>query len=119
VGTDAQQDQHNMQAVVSVPEDQGRVNRTSAGDANNDGYNETTGDYRIVAEARQVDVTLTPRTPALFHPVVQVSGLPAGKVVATVEGRLIDEVVRLPGGNVLVEIPVQVDHVTTLSLRVR
>ena len=35
------------------------------------------------------------------------------------EGRLVEDVVRLPNGNVLIELPLQLDHAATISVRVR
>jgi hypothetical protein len=113
------QAEHRAPAAVSIVPEQGRLNRTSPGDADNDGYNELSGDYKIVAEAKQIDVTLTPHTPRLTDPALEIAGLPAGKLIVTVDGRLIDDCVRLANGNVLIVLPLELDRAATVSVRVR
>lgn len=108
---------HASPAEIYVPEEQGRVDRNTPGDANNDGYNERLGVYCIVAGASRIDVTIRPRDVAVPRPIVQISDLPAGDIRATVEGRLIDRVVRLPDGAVLLALPLRVERATTVSVR--
>ena len=112
-------EQHVSPAKLVVPEEFGKVIRNSPGDANNDGYNETTGDYRLSATGPRFEVRIVPRSPGLLRPVFQVHGLPEGKVLATLEGRLIERMVRLPDGTLLIEIPANVERPTTLNLRVQ
>ena len=110
--------QHLSPADVSLPEAMGRVNRSTAGDANNDGYNEARGAYEIVATGPRVELTLTPRTPVLARPVLEIAGLPGGTVRVTMEGRLVPGAVRLPDGDVLVELPGRIQRPTVVNVRV-
>jgi hypothetical protein len=111
-------EQQASPADVATPTEMGRVERNTQGDRHNTGYSETTGAYQLKAFGPRLDITLTPRTAKLAHPVIEVTGLPEGRVLATVEGKLVDRVVRLPGGTVLVEIPSTLDRAVTLNLRV-
>jgi hypothetical protein len=112
--------QHAAPAAITVPESMGRPNRSSAGDANNDGYNETRGAYEIVATGSRIEMTITPpREVAVSRPVLEIAGLPAGPVRVTMEGRLVPGAIRLPGGEVLVELPGQIEHATMVNVRVR
>ena len=109
---------------ASVPPAMGRVDRTTPGDADNDGYNERLGAYQVRAGVGtggggRLEVTLTPAGSPLRRPAVEASGLPAGPVLATVGGRLVESVDRLPDGRVLVELPFDLDRPATLVLRVR
>ena len=55
--------QHESPAEISVRPELGRVNRSSVGDANNDGYNESCGVYEIIAAGSpRIEFTLTPRS---------------------------------------------------------
>ncbi|MCS7034389.1 MAG: hypothetical protein NZ561_10430 [Phycisphaerae bacterium] len=110
--------QHLSPAVVTVPAEMGRVDRRTAGDANNDGYNERVGAYQIVATTPRIDVTLSPRGAVLSRPVLEIAGLPAGNVLVTVEGRLVDDFVRTPAGALLVRLPFRIDRPTTVNIRV-
>jgi len=111
--------QHAAPAEITMPESMGRRNRSSAGDANNDGYNETRGAYEIVATGSRIEMTITPHEVAVSRPVLEIAGLPAGPVRATMEGRLLPGALRLPGGEVLVELPGQIEHPTMVNVRVR
>lgn len=111
--------QHTAPALLSVAEETGRVNRTSAGDANNDGYNELTGAYQIAASGPRVEVHITPQTPRLLRPVLEISGLGEGRILATMEGELIERAVRLPDGRVLVEIPQAIARPVTVVVRLQ
>jgi hypothetical protein len=107
---------HASPAQVKVPESQGRVLRTTPGDANNDGYNEQRGAYQLEASGGRLEFTVRPATP-LVLPVFEIAGLPAGKVLVTVEGRLVDSHDRLPDGRVLIELPMRVQRDVTVSVR--
>ena len=98
----------------------GRVNRSSAGDADNDGYNESRGAYEIVAASGRIELTITPRAGMLLsRPVLEIAGLPAGAVRVTMEGRLVPGAVRLSGGEVLVELPGVIEQATSVNVRVK
>lgn len=111
--------QHAAPAQVSVPEEQGRLDRRSVGDANNDGYNERLGAYQIVAAGGRLDITLAPRTTQLVMPVLEIRGLPPGKLVVTVEGELIKAMHRAEGGPVLLVVPHKMGRPATVNVRVQ
>jgi hypothetical protein len=111
--------QHVAPAEVTVPETLGRLNRSSAGDANNDGYNESRGAYQVVAAGPRVELTLAPRTPVLSRPIIEIAGLPSGPVLVHMEGRLITGAVRLGNGDVLLELPAQIQRPTLVNVRVQ
>jgi hypothetical protein len=96
---------HENPARVEIAEEFGRLNRNSPGDRNNDGYDETNGAYQIIATGPRVEFTLSPRSGLLVRPVVEIAGLPAGPLSATMDGRWVEKVVRLENGNVLIELP--------------
>ncbi len=112
-------DQHRRPGAMSVVDDRGRVDRTSDGDADNDGYNESTGAYRIVANGPRIEVRISPKDGGLVRPVLEISGLPEGDVLATIEGRLVDKLVRTEQGHLLVDLPVRIDRETTVNVRVQ
>jgi hypothetical protein len=111
--------QHGAPADLIVPEEFGRIDRDTAGDRNNDGYNEVRGSYQLVAKGPRFEVTLKPNTHFLAQPILEISGLPAGNVLATVEGQLIEKTTRLPNGNLLVRVPLTLERATTISITVR
>lgn len=111
--------QHDAPAQVSIPEEQGELLRQTPGDANNDGYNELLGAYQIESRNGRLDVTLTPRTPAIVKPVLEITGLPEGKLVITIEGRLIETFERLTDGRVLITIPHRIQRTATVNVRVQ
>jgi hypothetical protein len=111
--------QHASPAEVSVPEAMGRLERRTPGDANNDGYNEQRGAYQIRASGARIDVKLAPQSVALVNPILEVSDLPPGEVLATLEGKLVEHVVRADDGRVLVMIPARIERPMTLNLRVK
>jgi hypothetical protein len=110
-------EQHEWPAQVAVPADLGRVNRTTPGDANNDGYNESRGAYQVVAAGSRLEIKLTPQTRTLVRPVIEVTGLPPGNVLITIEGRLIEQSMRLEDGTMLIELPGTLNRATTVNLR--
>lgn len=111
--------QHRSPAAIEIPEEQGRLERRSTGDANNDGYNELLGAYLINATKPRLEIRITPHTPQIVQPVFQIRGLPPGKIVATLEGQLIEQVDRLEDGTVLVIPPHHIQRPTTLNVRVQ
>ena len=106
-------------AELSVPEEFGRVERNAPGDRNNDGYAEGSGAYQLKANGGRFEATITPRTPKLVRPVLEIAGLPAGRVMANLEGRLIEKSVRLPNGHVLIELPATINRPVTVNVRVQ
>src|SRR5687768_13034423 len=110
---------HATPGDVSVPAELGKVDRNTEGDRNNDGYDESTGAYRVSASGPRVEVTLSPKTSPLTRPILHISGLTEGKVLVTMDGQLIDRSLRLAGGDVLLELPMRVVRTTTISASVR
>lgn len=111
-------EQHASPAELAVAPELGRVVRQSEGDANNDGYNETMGTYELLATGPRLEVRITPRSSKLSRPVFEIRGLPPGKVLANLEGRMVERLVRLDDGTLLMELPARIERPTTLSLRV-
>lgn len=111
--------QHATPAEVVVPEAMGRVNRSTAGDANNDGYNEARGAYQLAASGLRIELTITPRTSVLSRPVFEISGLPPGGVLVNMEGRLVPGAVRLTDGDLLLELPARIQRPTLVNVRVQ
>jgi hypothetical protein len=114
------QDAHRAPAAVAVAETMGRPNRRTPGDLNNDAYNERLGAYQVTASGSRIDVTLSPRSAPLIRPVLEIAGLPHGKPLVTVEGRLVDPgvCVRTPDGHLLITLPFRIDRTTTVNVRV-
>jgi hypothetical protein len=110
--------QHEMPAQVTIPEELGRVNRNSPGDSNNDGYDELTGTYHLIATTSRIEFTLTPRNGMLIRPVIEISSLPPGPLSATVDGKWADRIVRLENGDVLLELPGEFGFPTTANVKV-
>ena len=111
--------QHLAPARVEVAEEFGRVDRDTPGDADNDGYNESRGAYQIRASGPRLEVALAPRTASLMRPVFEIAGMPPGKAVVTIEGRLVEDHERLPDGTLLIDIPARVNRATTVSVKVQ
>ncbi len=110
--------QHAAPARVEVAEEFGRVDRDTPGDADNDGYNESRGAYMIRANGPRMEISFTPRTPTVLRPVFEIAGMPPGKAVVTIEGRLVHDHERLGDGTLLVDIPARVNRGTTISVKV-
>jgi hypothetical protein len=111
--------QHASPADVSIPDAMGRLNRSTPGDGDNDGYNESRGAYEIVARGDRIEATLSPRSATLSRPVLEIAGLPPGQVRVTVEGRLVPGAVRLSSGDVLIEVPGQIVRPILVNVRVQ
>lgn len=111
--------QHENPAEVQVLDEGAKVNRSTPGDENHDGYNECRGAYQLTAAGPRVQIRLTPHTDSLVLPVLEIAGLPAGKVQVTVEGRLVDQWERLEDGTVLVVIPARLQRSTLVDIRVK
>jgi hypothetical protein len=110
---------HASPADVSVPQTMGRIDRNTPGDADNDAYNERLGAYQVQASGGRIELTLTPRTTAVPRPVLQIAGLPQGKALITIEGRLVEKSTRLPDGQLLVELPARITRPTLVSIRIQ
>jgi hypothetical protein len=109
---------HATPAAIHVEEDFGRVDRNTAGDANNDGYNEQSGSYQVVANGPRVEFSIVPNTSLLVRPVIEIRDLPAGEVTGTMEGILLRRIVRLRNGHTLVELPGGLERGVTVNLKV-
>ncbi|HMO26264.1 MAG TPA: hypothetical protein PKB10_08340, partial [Tepidisphaeraceae bacterium] len=57
---------HAAPLTVEIDESLGRLRRTTAGDENNDGYNERLGAYQIEAAGRRIEMVLRPTTPVVL-----------------------------------------------------
>jgi hypothetical protein len=110
---------HASPAEIVVPETMGRVHRSTPGDANNDGYNELLGAYQLEATGGRIELTITPRGAALPRPVLQVAGMPQGKSLITIEGRLVERSTRLDDGTLLVELPARITRPTLVAIRIQ
>ena len=110
---------HQSPAQINVAPELGRVLRHTPGDANNDGYNETAGAYQLQAVGPRLELHFVPQSSPVLWPVLEVAGLPEGKLLATVEGRLIERIVRLENGDALIIPPVRIDRPTAISIRVQ
>lgn len=110
---------HASPAELAVPGEMGRVDRNTPGDANNDGYNEQLGAYQLQAAGGRIELTLTPRVTAVPRPVLQIAGLPQGKALITMEGRLIERWARLNDGQLLLELPARITRPTLVSIRIQ
>ncbi|HWP40375.1 MAG TPA: hypothetical protein VNL70_05570 [Tepidisphaeraceae bacterium] len=109
--------QHLSPALIEIDPSMGRIDRRSPGDANNDGYNESRGCYRLIAAGPRLECTLIPRSVPLIRPLLEIADLPPGQVLVSMEGRLVEQAIRLPDGTLLVELPGRIDRPTLLSVR--
>ena len=111
--------QHASPAEVAVPEAIGRLNRSTPGDANNDGYNESRGAYQIIATGPRVELTITPRTSIAVAPGPR-DRRPARRHGAGEHGGpAVGGAVRLANGDVLIELPAQFERATLMNVRVQ
>jgi hypothetical protein len=110
--------QHSSPARIEVSEGMGRVDRNTPGDANNDGYNETTGSYRIIATGPRIELQFIPTKSPVLSPILEISGLPLGKALVTLEGRLVEQSARTSAGALLVELPARIDRPVTVDVRI-
>jgi hypothetical protein len=53
-----------------------------------------------------------------FDPFLEISRLPFGKPLITLEGRLIEQSIRTASGTLLVELPAQIDRAVTVNVRI-
>ncbi|MGH7177669.1 MAG: hypothetical protein ACREJC_09840 [Tepidisphaeraceae bacterium] len=118
-GAPALSAEHDSPAQMQVPEELGRLDRQTPGDANNDGYNEVRGAYEVLTSGARLELQLTPRSPELFEPVLEIRGFPPGKVLVTMEGRLVERTVRLDDGSLLVQLPGRITRSVTINVRLQ
>jgi hypothetical protein len=109
---------HEKPGVLTVDESTGRLDRTTPGDTDNDGYDEVRGAYQVQATASRVQLSLAPAGAALTIPILEFKGLPAGKPTVIVEGQAIDQTARLPDGRLLVRLPIRIEKPTTITVKV-
>jgi hypothetical protein len=110
--------QHQSPAQIEVADGMGRVDRNTPGDANNDGYNETTGSYRIIAFGPRIELRFIPSKSPELSPILEFSGLPFGNALVTLEGRLVEKSTRTSSGTLLVELPARIDRPVTVDVRI-
>jgi hypothetical protein len=110
--------QHQTPAQIEVTEGMGRVDRNTPGDTRNSGYNPTTGSYRIIATGPRIELRFIPHGVPVLSPILEISGLPFGKPLITLEGRLIEQSTRTASGTLLVELPAQIDRAVTVNVRI-
>jgi hypothetical protein len=111
--------QQDSPAEITIPETMGRVERRTSGDENNDGYNEAKAAYEIIATGPRLEVTISPRSVKVIRPMLEISGLPPGKAVVTLEGRLIEHTLRLQDGTLLADIPAIIERPATVDVHVK
>jgi hypothetical protein len=116
-GKPALAEAHASPAQIAIADGQGRVNRSTPGDANNDGYNEVLGAYTLVAAGSRLEFTITPRSAELINPILEITNVPAGELLVTSEGRLIERWVRLENGTVVIELTGQFERPTVVNVR--
>jgi hypothetical protein len=103
---------------VSVTQEQGRVDRQSVGDFNQDGFDESRNSYRVVANAKRLDITLTPGGVPLENAVIEIDGLQsANEISATLAGQIIRTIERTSSGTVLIEVPSRVERAVIIQVR--
>jgi hypothetical protein len=108
---------HAQLATVSLPEEQGHVDKNSAGDTDNSGYNRVTGSYRIVATGSALEITIKPNGSAVQSPVLEISHYESPTALVTVAGKVISRVDRLSDGTVLIDLPLRIERPTVVEIR--
>ncbi len=109
---------HNSPARIAVTGDTGRLDRNSPGDANNDGYAEQSGTYQIIAGGPRLEMRIEPQGVPAVRPLLEVRELPKGSVLVTMEGVLVERIVRLENGSTLIELPGVLTRPTLVNVRV-
>lgn len=104
-------------AELDIDEADGRLDRDTDGDANNDGYNEKLGAFQVRAAGPRLAFKLTPGSTPMQSPLIEISGLPGGDLKVLMEGKIVNTVCRLPGGHVLVLLPFTLDRLTEVTVR--
>ncbi len=119
LSTEALVAQHGHPGTIEIAETMGKVKRDTAGDPNNDGYNEAVGAYQIEAIGARLDLKITPSSATLHSVVLEIWGMAKGTLLVTMEGRLINEVVRTVDDHVLIQLPGELERETAVSITVR
>lgn len=95
-----------MKLEIGVSDDVGRVDRTTQGDADGDGYNEARGAMILKVSGRRVRFTVKPQSgDSVTQPAIELRGLPAGTPTVLWEGAVVRTVERLNDGTLLIELP--------------
>lgn len=115
--TAAMKDQQESPGEIQVAEDLGRVERNSPGDANHDGYNEALGCYELKAVGPRMEFTITPKNRKIIRPIIEIAGLPRGKLLLNIEGKVVEKYSWLKNGNAVFEMPVIVDRPVTVEVK--
>ncbi len=108
--------QHLAPGSIEIEERLGRVIRNSPGDANNDGYNESRGSYPLHVNGPRASFQIHPAGSPIHQPILEISGLPQGPALVTVEGQLVETSFRLEDGTLLVRLPMTLERDTTVSV---
>ena len=66
-----------------------------------------------------MEFSIAPREgEGLMRPVVEIAGMPAGNALVNMEGRVVEDVMRLEDGRLLIELPGVIQRKITVSVRV-
>ena len=102
---------------ITVDESSGRLNRTTPGDADNDGYNERHGAYQLIAKQPRMTLKLTPHAgKTVLNPVIEINGI-TGPLVAMIEGTLHSLTASPNSTSHLILIPLHIERTTTITIR--
>jgi hypothetical protein len=107
-----------MTCEIEIDAAGGRVDRNSAGDVQNDGFDESRGAFRVDASSPRLTARLTPTQP-IAYPMFEIIGLPAGELSVSMDGQRVETVARIDNGVVLVELPGVIHRPVSVDVRVR
>ena len=109
---------HRIPAQIEIVEEMGRVVRNAPGDANNDGYAERSGAYQLQSSGPRLEFGIVPGG-QLLRPMIEIAGLPPGKVTVNMEGMLVERTERTRDGRLLVALPGLLERLTLVSVTVK
>ena len=109
---------HRVPSQIEIVDEMGRVVRNSPGDSNNDGYAERNGTYQLQSNGPRLEFGIVPGG-QLLRPVVEIVGLPPGKVTVNMEGLLVERTERTHDGRLLVALPGLLERLTLVSVTVK
>jgi hypothetical protein len=109
---------HRAPSQIEIVHEMGRVVRNSPGDSNNDGYAERSGAYQLRSNGPRLEFGIVPGG-QLLRPVVEIAGLPPGRVTVNMEGLLVERTERTHDGRLLVALPGLLERVTLVSVTVK